>query len=77
MDNERIEQVDKLIKELEITKLTVTNPPLKTEDGSVTETTKRSTQISPCVFGELLQELEDALNNGYEIDIKVNCKEPK
>lgn len=77
MDNERKEQIEKLIKDLEITKLTVTNPPLKTEDGSVIETTKRSVQISPCVFGEMLQELEDALDNGYDIDIKINCKEPK
>lgn len=77
LDRERQEQIKSLLEDLEINKLTIDTPPFKTEDGSVVETTKKSTQISPCVFGELVQELQDAMANDYQIDIKISCKIPK
>lgn len=77
LDEQRSTQVRILLDDLTFNKVSVDRPPVKSDDGHVIEIQRKSTQITDCSFGELLNELQDALMNGFDIELKVNCKAPK
>lgn len=77
MDAGRERQVNELLEKLVFNKVTVDTPPEKTDDGQVIETIRRSKQIKDCSFGELLSNFQQGLDKGYDVEVKINFKEPK